>query len=293
MDWSHPEWPAFFEETYGSESLVIDRQNGFRLFQIVPLEFLNNFVLLGASVAFLSTSLGALPVVLRIRFSARLHDITMGICAGVMLGATLFSLILPAMARFEGEGNLQKASLAVGGLLLGGGFLHVANRFIPHEHFFRGAEGSNSEAIRRLWLFIFAVGIHNLPEGMALGVGTGTGDESISLPLMTGIGFQNVPEGMIVALALVAEGFSARTAILVTMATGLVESLGVVLGASAVSFSAAMLPWGLSASGGAMLYIISSEMIPETQKNGFEHQATAGLMVGFCLMMILDNAFQA
>ncbi|MCB1169360.1 MAG: ZIP family metal transporter [Leptospiraceae bacterium] len=271
---------------------MIDRRRSFRLFQIVLHGILNNYVLLGASVAFLSTSLGALPVVFRVRFSARLHDITMGICAGVMLGATLFSLILPAMDRFGGEG-LHNASLAVAGLLLGGGFLHVANRFIPHQHFFRGAEGSNSEAIRRLWLFVFAVGIHNLPEGMALGVGTGTGDEGISLPLMTGIGFQNIPEGMIVALALVAEGFAARTAILVTMATGLVESLGVILGATAVAFSAALLPWGLSASGGAMLYIISSEMIPETQKNGFEHQATAGLMVGFCLMMILDNAFQA
>ena len=109
---------------------------------------------------------------------------------------------------------------------------------------------------------------------------------------MAGIGLQNIPEGMIVGLALIAEGFTSRTAILVTLATGLVESLGVFLGATAIGFSSAMLPWGLSASGGAMLYIISSEMIPETQKNGFEHQATAGLMIGFALMMILDNAFQ-
>ncbi len=253
----------------------------------------NHQVLIGASVAFLSTGLGALPVVFRVRFSARLHDITTGVCAGVMLGATFFSLILPAMDRFSGGSSLNNAGLAVVGLLLGGAFLHTANRFVPHEHFFRGPEGSSNEAIRRLWLFIFAVGIHNLPEGMALGVGAGTGEESISLPLMTGIGLQNIPEGMIVALALIAEGFASRTAILVTLATGLVEAIGVLIGATAVGFSAALLPWGLSASGGAMLYIISSEMIPETQKNGFEHQATAGLMVGFAMMMILDNAFQA
>lgn len=252
----------------------------------------NYQVFLGASIAFLSTGLGALPVLFNVRFSARLHDIAMGICAGVMLGATVFSLILPAMERFGGSG-LHNAGLSVIGLLLGGALLHTTNRLIPHEHFFRGAEGSTSDSIRRLWLFIFAVGIHNLPEGMALGVGAATGEEDISLPLMTGIGAQNVPEGMIVALALIAEGFAARTAILVTLGTGLVESLGVLIGATAVGFSAALLPWGLSASGGAMLYIISSEMIPETQKNGFEHQATAGLMVGFALMMILDNAFQA
>ncbi|MCB1167906.1 MAG: ZIP family metal transporter [Leptospiraceae bacterium] len=252
---------------------------------------LNEFVLLGAAVAFLSTGLGAVPVMFKVRFSARLHDITMGICAGVMLGATFFSLILPAMDRFGNGSQLHGASLAVAGLLLGGALLHAFNRFIPHEHFFRGAEGQVSESLRRLWLFVFAIGIHNLPEGMAVGVGTGTGDEAISVPLMTGIGLQNIPEGMIVALALISEGFSAKTAILVTFATGLVESVGVFLGATAVGFSATMLPWGLSASAGAMLYIISSEMIPETQKNGFEHQATAGLMVGFAIMMLLDNAF--
>tara|TARA_B100001939_G_scaffold344557_1_gene359208 strand:+ start:1375 stop:2157 length:783 start_codon:yes stop_codon:yes gene_type:complete len=253
----------------------------------------NYQVLIGASVAFLSTGLGALPVLFKVRFGPKLHDITTGVCAGVMLGATFFSLILPAMDRFSGGSGLANAGMAVTGLLAGGSFLHLANRFVPHEHFLRGPEGSNSQAIRRLWLFVFAVGIHNLPEGMALGVGTGTGDESISLPLMTGIGLQNIPEGMIVALALIAEGFASRTAIFVTLATGLVESIGVLIGATAVGFSAAMLPWGLSASGGAMLYIISSEMIPETQKNGFEHQATAGLMIGFAMMMILDNAFQA
>lgn len=262
------------------------------LYSVGWSEIWNNQVLLGAAIAFFSTGLGALPVLLQVRFSARLHDVTMGVCAGVMLGATFFSLILPAMHHFDQPSGLASAGMAVLGLLMGGALLHLTNRFVPHEHFFRGAEGSNNESVRRLWLFIFAVGIHNFPEGMALGVGAASGEESISLPLMAGIGLQNIPEGMIVGLALIAEGFTSRTAILVTLATGLVESLGVFLGATAIGFSSAMLPWGLSASGGAMLYIISSEMIPETQKNGFEHQATAGLMIGFALMMILDNAFQ-
>lgn len=260
----------------------------------IPVDALwNEYVWLGASIAFFSTGLGSLPVLFKVRFSARLHDITMGVCAGVMLGATVFSLILPSMDRFEAGSGLERSGLAVAGLLSGGLLLHLANRFIPHEHFFRGVEGTRKDSIRRLWLFVFAIGIHNLPEGMALGVGTATGESSISLPLMTGIGLQNIPEGTIVALALIAEGFASRTAVLVTLSTGLVESLGVILGATAVGISAALLPWGLSASAGAMLYIISSEMIPETQKNGFEHQATAGLMIGFALMMILDNAFQA
>ncbi|MEW6221172.1 MAG: ZIP family metal transporter [Thermodesulfobacteriota bacterium] len=242
---------------------------------------------LAAGVA---TGVGALPVLVVRAISLRLQDTMLGFGAGVMLAATSFSLVAPGIEAASGLwGSEVLAALVVGlGILAGGVFLWLSDRFFPHEHFITGREGVAASRLRRIWLFVIAITLHNFPEGLAVGVGFGGGDLGNGLSLAVGIGLQNMPEGLAVAVALVSEGYSRRYALLVALATGLVEPVGGVLGAGAVSVAAALLPWGLAGAAGAMLYVISDEIIPETHRKGFEKPATFGLMVGFVVMMILD-----
>jgi len=159
---------------------------------------------------------------------------------------------------------------------------------IPHEHFIKGHEGIDAHAMKKVWLFIFAITLHNFPEGMAVGVGFGGGDIANGISLAIGIGLQNMPEGLIVALALIAHKYSIRKSFLIASATGLVEPIGGLLGAGIVSVFMPLLPWGLAFAAGAMLFVISDEIIPESHRKGFAKQATFGLMVGFVVMLFLD-----
>ncbi len=246
--------------------------------------------LLASLGAGLMTGVGAVPVLFGRRPSQRSNDAMLGFAAGVMLSASYFSLILPAIDSGVGiyGGALAAALVAGAGIALGAGFVGMLNALLPHEHFVTGPEGADPGAIARIWLFVFAITIHNFPEGMAVGVGFGGGDVSNGMSLAIGIGLQNAPEGLAVALALVGQGYARGWAFAVALLTGLVEPVGGVIGVWAVLGSAFILPLGLSFAAGAMLFIISHEIIPETHRHGHQAAATTGLTAGLILMMLLD-----
>ncbi|VWX63593.1 Protein GufA [Burkholderiales bacterium 8X] len=250
--------------------------------------------LMGGSVAALATALGTLPVLFSQNLSQRVQDTMSGFGAGVMLAASAFSLIIPGLAAARTTGIFGGGPWAAGGviataILLGGAMLLLIDRVLPHEHFIKGREGHSARAMRRAWFFVFAIALHNLPEGLAIGVGYAGGNVSGDA-LATGIAIQDVPEGLVVAVALLGAGYRRAFAVSIGMASGLVEPIGAVLGAAIVSYSALLLPWGLGFAAGAMLFVISHEIIPESHRKGHEAYATGGLMIGFVLMMLLDTA---
>ena len=251
----------------------------------------------GGMVAALATALGTLPVMLSQSMSERTQDTLLGFGAGVMLAACAFSLILPGMEAVRSQGLFggsdgAAASVLGVAILLGAGVMMFIDRLLPHEHFIKGREGMDMDAARKLqrtWLFVFAIALHNLPEGLAIGVGYASNGMAGNA-LATGIAIQDVPEGLVVSVALLAAGYSRKVAVLLGMLSGLVEPLGAVLGALVVSTSMGVLPWGLGFAAGAMLFVISHEIIPESHRKGHETFATGGLMLGFVLMMIMDTA---
>ncbi len=231
----------------------------------------------------LATGAGSLPVLFTKKVSDRLLDVMLGFSAGVMLAATSFSLIVPAI-------DLTGPWVAVLGIVLGALTLHLIDRFVPHFHPALGAEGPSSK-LSRIWLLVIAITIHNFPEGLAVGVSFGGGDVAAGLVVATAIGLQNMPEGLAVALPLLREGYSRRKSIWYGTLTGLVEPAGGLLGAALVSIFHPILPWALAFAAGAMLFVVSDEMIPESHRKGFEREATFGLIIGFVIMMLLDCLF--
>lgn len=239
---------------------------------------------LGASLAAgIATGVGSLPVLVLRRPSEKLMDGMLGFAAGVMLAATAFSLLVPAID----EGGIW---VTVVGLALGAGFLDLMDRSVPHMHFISGPEGPSSN-LRRIWLLVLAITIHNLPEGLSVGVSFGTEDIAAGTVLAVAIGLQNMPEGLAVALPLVREGYTRRRAVWYATLTGLVEPMAALLGVSLVVIFAPLLPVGLAFAAGAMLYVVADEIIPESHRKGHEKEATLGTVVGFGLMMTLDNLF--
>jgi ZIP family zinc transporter len=242
----------------------------------------------------LAAGIGALPVLIVDRASRLLQDVLLGAAAGIMLGASCFSLVIPGL-DIAGErfGTPLFGGVAIGvGMIAGAAALWVIHRLVPHEHIFKGADGVHALSIRRIWLFILAITLHNIPEGMAVGVGVAgiaaSGEPGTAVALTIGIFLQNLPEGFVVALALLPLGYSRLLAILVALATGVVETIGGFVGAVAVVLSQAVLPWALAGAAGAMLFVISHEVIPETHSKGYETPATFGVVAGFVVMMVLD-----
>ncbi|HSK39131.1 MAG TPA: ZIP family metal transporter [Arenibaculum sp.] len=237
-----------------------------------------------------ATGVGALPMLAIKRLSPRVEDALLGFAAGVMLAASFFSLIIPGLehARTDTGSETGAAAVVITAILLGAACLWLVNRYAPHEHFTKGPEGTSGAKIRRIWLFVIAMTLHNFPEGLAVGVGFGTGDPASGIPLAIAIGLQNMPEGLAVAASLVSLHYSRLSAVLIALATGLVEPVGGLFGVVAVSISQPLLPWGLGFAAGAMLFVISNEIIPETHRKGHENLATPGLMIGLALMMFLD-----
>lgn len=231
----------------------------------------------------LATGAGALPVLFTRRISDRLLDVMLGFSAGVMLAATSFSLIVPAL-------DLGGPWVAVFGLILGALVLHLVDRFIPHFHPIIGAEGPPSK-LSKVWLFVIAITIHNFPEGLAVGVSFGSGDAAAGLVIALAIGLQNMPEGLAVALPLLREQYSRSKSLGYATLTGLVEPVGGLLGVALISVFQPILPWGLAFAAGAMLFVVSDEMIPESHRKGFAREATFGLIAGFVVMMFLDTLF--
>ncbi len=255
-------------------------------------QILNAFI--GGMVAAAATALGTLPIVFSKNLSDKITDSMLGFGAGVMLAASVFSLILPGMnaLRDSGAGSWQ-AGLTIGGaILLGALLLMVMEHILPHEHLFTGRPHHTSDAalLKRTWLFVFAISLHNFPEGLAIGVGfAGVGNLAGST-LATGIAIQDIPEGLVVSLALLNAGYRKQTCIAIGILSGMIEPVGAVLGAAVIHLFSPLLPWGLGFAAGAMLFVISHEVIPESHRKGHETYATAGLMIGFVLMMILDTA---
>lgn len=236
------------------------------------------------------TAVGAIPVLFGRVPSQATRDLSLGFAAGVMLSASFFSLIIPALDAVETRTNsaVAPAAIVCVAILLGMGVLALANEMLPHEHFDRGREGPEAASLRRVWLFIIAITIHNFPEGLAVGVGFASGDVKGGLPLAIGIGIQNVPEGLAVAVSLLGEGYGKWHAWGIAALTGLAEPVGGLLGGGIITLSEPLLPWGLAFAAGAMLYVISHEIIPETHRNGHQKRATLGLSLGLVIMLFLD-----
>ena len=243
-----------------------------------------------SACAGVATGVGALPVLFRSEYSRRAQDMMLGFGAGVMLAATSFSLIAPAKELLQAGERWRTAGTLAGGVLLGAVFLRLLHDHIPHEHFFksRDVDEAQGRALARLWLFVLAITVHNFPEGLAVGVGYSGTEAGLGTAVALGIGAQNMPEGLVVAVALRAAGSTALRSVGLALLTGLVEPLGALVGVGAVALSQALLPWALTFAGGAMLYVVSQEVIPESHRAGHERAATGGLMVGFALGLVLD-----
>lgn len=256
--------------------------------------FEGNPVALGALASLAAgaaTGVGALPMLLVRRVPQRVQDGLLGFAAGVMLAASFFSLIIPALDNLQQNGGTPRAAAATvaAAVLLGAVVLYLVNRYAPHEHFVSGSNDRHSQSkMRRIWLFVIAITLHNFPEGMAVGVGYGAGDVTSGNSLALAIGLQNMPEGLAVAASLIGLDYKRSHAVLIALLTGLVEPIGGLVGAAAITLSQPLLPWGLGFAAGAMLFVVSNEIIPETHRKGHETQATGGLMVGLALMMFLD-----
>jgi ZIP family zinc transporter len=249
--------------------------------------------LVGGLAAAAATAAGTIPVLLFQRFSQRVSDTMLGFGAGVMLAASAFSLVLPALAaaRVGGAGPWQAGLLVSTGILLGAALLLSMDHWLPHEHFVKGIEGGHqARALKRAWLFVFAIALHNMPEGLAIGVGFAGLSRIEAQALALGISIQDIPEGLVVAMALRGVGYSRLLSVGLGVISGLIEPVAAVFGAAVFGLSASLLPWGLAAAAGAMLFVVSHEIIPESHRQGHEAFATGGLMFGFVLMMLLDTA---
>lgn len=239
-------------------------------------------------LAGLATGVGALPALFFKDISQKLFNSLLGAAAGVMLAATAFSLLVPGMDYGEliwpGKGLI----IVSAGMLLGALFLHFADEKLPHLHFDAVADES-LDSLQKISLFIIAITIHNFPEGMSVGVSFGSGDMKNGVVLAIAIALQNLPEGLAVALPLVGLGYNKWKAVAIATLTGLVEPVGGLLGITMVTIFSSVLPIAMGFAAGAMLFVISEEIIPETHARGRSRVATFSLMVGFIIMMILDR----
>lgn len=250
------------------------------------------YAILGGAAGFATTTLGASVAFLLRGVSQRAEDSLLGLAAGMMLAASAFSLILPGLAAGESlmGGKFAGAAVVVVGMALGVLLMLGLDVFTPHEHDKTGPCGPHPERCSRIWLFVFAIAIHNLPEGMAIGVAFSQADMSIGVPMASAIALQDIPEGLAVALALRGAGFSAMRSVMVAGLSGALEPVGALLGATLASGFAMAYPMGLGLAAGAMIFVVSHEVIPETHRNGHQTSATLGLMAGFAVMMVLDTA---
>jgi ZIP family zinc transporter len=242
---------------------------------------------LGSLVAGAGTGLGALPIFLRAQWSSQSQRVMLAVAGGMMLGATFFSLLQPALDLVHERGGspASAAGTAALGTLLGALALWAAHGAIPHAHFSKGQEGRSAFQLGRNTLFVLAIALHNFPEGLSVGVAYGHGASAAGHTVALSILAQNLPEGLAVAAALIVDGTSRGRAFWIALLTGLVEPIGGLFGAFAVSISDALLPWGLSFAAGAMLFVVSGEVIPETHVEGQERSATFAIIVGFVAMM--------
>jgi ZIP family zinc transporter len=222
------------------------------------------------------------------KISHKFSDIVLAFAAGVMLAAAVIGLILPSL-EYGGKFGLL---VTVAGIFCGALCLNLLDRLVPHLHRLSGvdqeAHPGQSAQLSKVLLFVMAIAIHNLPEGIAAGVGFGTGNDGEAITIAAGIALQNIPEGMVIIAPMLAAGMKPGRTFCIAMLTGIVEVLGTLLGYFAVTISTAILPFALAFAGGTMLYVISDEMIPETHAHGSERGATYSLLAGFALMLAMS-----
>jgi len=237
-----------------------------------------------------ATVIGAIIGFMFKKISHRFSDIVLAFAAGVMLAAAVIGLILPSIEYGEGALALP---VTVIGVFCGALGLNVLDRLVPHLHKLSGVDGEThpekSNQLSKVLLFVMAIAIHNLPEGIAAGVGFGTGNNAEALIIAAGIALQNIPEGMVIIAPMLAAGIKPGRTFVIALFTGIVEVIGTLIGYFAVSVSTAILPFALAFAGGTMLYVISDEMIPETHAHGCERGATYSLLAGFCLMLAMSH----
>ncbi len=249
-----------------------------------------------------ATVVGALVGFIFKKTSHKFSDIVLAFAAGVMLAAAVLGLIIPsvehgyAIIRPNDDSpfltdKLLVLLITVAGVFVGALCLNLIDKLVPHLHKMVGSDiedHQNNAKAGKVLLFVMAIAIHNLPEGIAAGVGFGSGNVSEALLIAGGIALQNIPEGMVIIAPMLSAGVKPRRTFLIALGTGLVEVVGTLIGYFAVSISAAILPFALAFAGGTMLYVISDEMIPETHAHGSERGATYSLLAGFCLMLVFD-----
>jgi ZIP family zinc transporter len=245
-----------------------------------------NLVLLTALGVGGATLVGALLGFAFKKISHKFTDITLGFAAGVMLAAAVLGLILPSLEYGGRHGIIT----TVVGIFVGALSLNLVDKLVPHLHKMIGPETEehNKTNLSKVLLFVSAIAIHNLPEGIAAGVGFGSGDVSQALIIAGGIALQNIPEGMVIIGPMLAAGVSTKKTLICASITGVVEVIGTLIGYFSVSISTAILPFALAFAGGTMLYVILDELIPETHGDGHERSATYAMLAGFCVMLTLD-----
>ena len=233
-----------------------------------------------------ATVIGALIGFIFKNISHKFSDIVLSFAAGVMLAAAVLGLIVPSL-EYGGKYGIL---ITVAGIFVGAVCLNLIDKLVPHLHKIVGVEpeSHHNANLNKVLLFVLAIAIHNLPEGIAAGVGFGSGDTTQALIIAGGIALQNIPEGMVIIAPMLAAGISPLKTFILAMITGFVEVIGTLIGYFAVSISTAILPFALAFAGGTMLYVISDEIIPETHAHGSERGATYSLLVGFCVMLVTD-----
>ena len=245
-----------------------------------------NLVLITALGVGGATIIGSVIGFIFKKISHKFSDIVLSFAAGVMLAAAVLGLVLPSI-EYGGKWGLL---ITIAGIFVGALCLNLIDKLVPHLHKLVGSdiEDHNNQNLSKILLFVTAIAIHNLPEGIAAGVGFGSGNPTEALVIAGGIALQNIPEGMVIIGPMLAAGVSPRKTFICAMVTGLVEVFGTLIGYFAVSVSTIILPFALAFAGGTMLYVISDEMIPETHAHGSERGATYALLIGFCVMLATD-----
>ncbi|MBE6663532.1 MAG: ZIP family metal transporter [Ruminococcaceae bacterium] len=234
-----------------------------------------------------ATVIGSLIGFIFKRPSQKFNDVILSFAAGVMLSAAVIGLIVPSIQDKNGS-----LFITVIGVLAGAVCLNIIDKLVPHLHKMTGVDiekhPHKTERLNKVLLFVIAIAIHNLPEGIAAGVSFGSENTAHALTIAGGIALQNIPEGMVIIAPMISSGISKKRTLLIAMMTGVVEVIGTLIGYFAVSISQAILPFALAFAGGTMLYVVSDEMIPETHSHGNERIATYSLLIGFILMMAFD-----
>ncbi len=237
-----------------------------------------------------ATMLGAVIGFFSKNASHRQNDLILSFAAGVMLAASVVGLVFPSLEYGMKNGKVQALAVTIAGIFVGALTLTLIDKLVPHLHRIAtgDTESHNNAGLSKILLFVLAIAIHNLPEGIAAGVGFGAGNVGQALTIAGGIALQNIPEGMVIIAPMLAAGISKGRTLVIALLTGLVEVVGTLIGYFAVSFSTAILPFALAFAGGTMLYVVSDEMIPETHAHESERGATFAVLIGFSVMLVLD-----